>query len=73
MRGRTRGCSHAVGPPAAAFGETRPSSPVAAGAAFVPFNNPGLRANTLLDGSLAVAAEVAPAVPLEVAPAGGEG
>ena len=51
----------------------RVSPHVAAGAAFVPFNNPGLRANTLLDGSLAVAAEVAPAVPLEVAPAGGEG
>ena len=51
----------------------RVSPHVAAGAAFVPFNNPGLRANTLLDGSLAVAAEVAPAVPVEVAPAGGEG
>ncbi|MBI4259306.1 MAG: NADH-quinone oxidoreductase subunit G [Actinobacteria bacterium] len=43
----------------------RITSTVARGSAFVPFNNPGLAANTLLSGRFHV--------PVSVAPAGGEG
>ncbi|MFM7718076.1 MAG: NADH-quinone oxidoreductase subunit G, partial [Actinomycetota bacterium] len=39
----------------------RVSRHVAAGAAFVPFNNPGLRANALLSGGMVAAATVVPA------------
>ncbi|MFM8944703.1 MAG: molybdopterin dinucleotide binding domain-containing protein, partial [Actinomycetota bacterium] len=42
---------------------------VAPGTAFVPFNNPGLRANTLLAGSHAIGVEVAAA---EAAVVGGD-
>ena len=38
----------------------RVSPHLAPGVAFVPFNNPGLRANTLLSGGLVTVATVAP-------------
>ena len=47
----------------------RVSPHVAVGAAFVPFNNPGLRANALLGGSFETRAEVEAAA---VATTGGE-
>jgi NADH-quinone oxidoreductase subunit G len=46
---------------------------IAKGAAFVPFNNPGLQANTLLSGSFTTAATVEPAEELVAAAAAGEG
>jgi NADH-quinone oxidoreductase subunit G len=46
---------------------------IAKGAAFVPFNNPGLQANTLLSGGFTTVATVEPAEQLAAAATAGEG
>jgi hypothetical protein len=50
----------------------RVTAHVAPGAAFVPFNQPGFAANTLLSGSFSVSAKIESARPAEAVAAGGE-
>jgi hypothetical protein len=50
----------------------RVTAHVAPGAAFIPFNQPGLAANTLLSGAFTASAKIEAATPAEAVAAGGE-